>query len=318
MAIRMRPFVPAYYSRVGAFFPDDNLEAQLRYADKNRDPKCKYKQFIAEDNGQIVAFAWYEQHTEMFDPQEFMIQSVIVRPNYRNLNTVERLYEYVLNDLSTYKPASVRVLIEKNYAFSNELNDFLKGKGFQEDKGLSLLAMRLDLSAFNFQPFTVYEDKVREHGIVIKTLNDLRVEQAWDRKLYELFYELRRGLPYHTTKAPFDYFMKERVRKQAIVPEAYFVAAHNNEYVGMSYTEARSQDDLYIKFTGVKVPYLRKDIALTLKLKGIAYAKLHKYKTVTTTNNASNEPIIRLNTKLGFIRQPGSDTVMLVKNFRKR
>jgi mycothiol synthase len=180
------------------------------------------------------------------------------------------------------------------------------------------LMMRLDLATFDPQPFAGYEDKVREQGIVIKTLNDLRADEKWDRKLYELFYELRNGLPHRTTQAPFDYFMKQRVKKPAIMPEAYFVAVHVGEYVGMSYMEASSQAALYVKYTGVKPSYQRKGIALMLKLRGIAYAKQHEYKTITTTNNAINDSITRLNTKLGFVRQPTFDTVMLIKVFRKR
>ena len=254
----------------------------------------------------------------MYNPREFVIQPIVLRPNSINLISVEQLYEYVLNDLGQLKPSSVRVLIAMDSFFSSELIALLNGQGFQEDKDLSLMMMRLDAAAFNLEPFTEYEDRVREKGIAIKTLNDLRAEHTRDHKLYELFYELRKGLPYHTTQAPIDYFMKQRVKKPSIEPEAYYVAVHDGEYVGLSYMEVTDQVDLYIKFTGVKPAYQRKDIALTLKLKGIAYAKQHKYKTVTTTNNASNEPIIRLNTKLGFVRQPAFGTVMLVKDFRKR
>jgi len=318
VATRMRPFVNADYSRVSASFPGSNLEAQLRYDDKIRDDKCKNKRFVSEDNGQIVGLAWYEQLPEMYDSHEFVIQPVHIRRNSLNLNQVEQLYEYIFDDLDKLKPATVRVLIRMDNFYPRELIDFLITKGFQEDKGLSLFMMRLDPAAFDLQPFAEYEDKLLKLGIVIKTLNDLRANQTHDRKLYKLFYELRKGLPHHTTQATFDYFVKQRVKKQLIVPEAYFVAVHKDEYVGMSYTETADQDDLYIKFTGVLAHYQRKGIALTLKLKGITYAKQNKYKTVTTTNNASNEPIIRLNTKLGFIRQPGSDTLMLVKNFRKR
>jgi mycothiol synthase len=318
VATRIRPFVHADYSRVSASFPSSNLEAQLLYDDRSHDPKCKCKRFVVEDNGQIIAVAWYEQLSEMYNSREFVIQPIVLRPNSINLITVEQLYEYILNDLGQLKPGSVRVLIAMDNIFSSELIAFLKGREFQEDRDLSLLMMRLDPAAFKLEPFAEYEDRVREQGIEIKTLNDLRAEQARDRKLYELFYELRKGLPHQTTQAPFDYFMKQRVKKSSIVPEAYFVAIHDGEYVGLSYMEVTGQVDLYIKFTGARAAYQRRGIALTLKLKGIAYAKQHKYKTVTTTNNASNEPIIRLNTKLGFVRQPAFDTVMLVKDFRKK
>ncbi len=318
MVTRIRPFINADYSRVSVSFPSSNLEAQLRFDDRSHDPKCKCKRFVFEDNGQIIAVAWYEQLSEMYNPREFVIQPIILRPNSFTLNTVEQLYEYMLNDLGQLKPGSVRVLIAMDNFFSSELISFLKGQGFQEDKDLSLMMMRLDPAAFSLESFSDYEDRVREQGIEIKTLNDLRAEQTRDRKLYELFYELRKGLPHQTTQAPFDYFMKQRVKKSSIVPEAYFVAIHDGEYVGLSYMEVTGQADLYIKFTGVRAAYQRKYVALTLKLRGIAYAKQHKHKTVTTTNNASNKPIIRLNTKLGFVRQSAFDTVMLVNDFGKK
>jgi hypothetical protein len=85
VAIRLRPFVSADYSKVEAIIPNSNLEADLRYDERSRDPKCKFKQFVAEDNGYIFAYAWYEQLTEIYDPQEFMIQPVVVRPNSMSL-----------------------------------------------------------------------------------------------------------------------------------------------------------------------------------------------------------------------------------------
>ncbi len=43
---------------------------------------------------------------------------------------------------------------------------------------------------------------------------------------------------------------------------------------------------------------------MVLKLKVIAYAKAHGYTLIKTWNASTNSPILALNEKLGFRRQP--------------
>src|SRR5207247_11101298 len=90
-------------------------------------------------------------------------------------------------------------------------------------------------------------------------------------------------------------------------PEATFVALAGHEVVGyakFSLTDAQPTV-AYHDLTGVKRGWRGRGIAGALKRAEIAWAKRVGYERLSTTNEVRNEPIRRLNERLGYRPAPG-------------
>jgi mycothiol synthase len=140
---------------------------------------------------------------------------------------------------------------------------------------------------------------------MIKSLKELESDCNSHQKLYELYKELIQQVPSPELPRPRNPFYFERLLESTdLLPDAYFIALHNENYVGMNVLNKRAaQDYLFNELTGVKQGYRKMGIASALKLRGIAYAKVHGYSTIKTSNNSLNDPILKLNASLGFIRE---------------
>ena len=87
-----------------------------------------------------------------------------------------------------------------------------------------------------------------------------------------------------------------------VIPDAYFIAKHGDDYVGVSDVslfEALPRG-LTQGFTGVKREYRRRGLATALKACGISYAQSHGYQIIQSFNKPEQVGIRALNEKLGF------------------
>jgi RimJ/RimL family protein N-acetyltransferase len=75
------------------------------------------------------------------------------------------------------------------------------------------------------------------------------------------------------------------------------------------------EQTLYQLLTGVRREYRRRNIALALKLRTIAYAKARQIKAVITNTDPSNYAMLALNERLGFVSEP--DQLFFKKEIRK-
>jgi mycothiol synthase len=106
---------------------------------------------------------------------------------------------------------------------------------------------------------------------------------------------------------PFDDWLEHHMLGSGDRPEATFIALAGGEVVGyakFSLTTARPQDAGH-DMTGVKRAWRGRGIAGALKRTQIAWAKRAGYERLVTTNEVRNEPIRRLNERLGYQPTPG-------------
>jgi GNAT superfamily N-acetyltransferase len=128
------------------------------------------------------------------------------------------------------------------------------------------------------------------------------------RGIYEVACEASPDVPGEDAEIqPFDDWLAHEMLGPGDLPEATFLALAGDEVVGyakFSLTRARPTHAAH-DMTGVKRAWRRRGIAGALKRAQIAWAKQAGYTLLHTQNELRNEPIRRLNERLGYRSVPG-------------
>ena len=166
--------------------------------------------------------------------------------------------------------------------------------------------MALDLRSFDPANFEPARRSLAEQGIRVSTLAAEQAVRAdaLDRA-YALHIECRRRQPPVDTRLdPIPRLSWEEafLEGDEALPEAYFIAAEGERYVGMSVLLriADQPEALIAGFTGVLPEYSGRGIGLGLKIETILYARDHGYAEIRTSLLDENLAMLRINEKLGF------------------
>lgn len=311
MSLRIREFsgTPEDFSAVVEI---DNLcdpehpstVEEFRYAYETFDTtKYVLRYYLAEKEGRVVGYACYHHMPHRFHPQHFWIW-VAVRPEFRRQGLGSTLYELILSDLRKLSAKSLHTVAWETWT---DTIRFLEKRGFKE--AMRTWESHLDVTSFDFRPFEKYLAQVEREGITVVTLSEEKErEPQWLSRLHELYNILSADVPSPTPFTPIslEEFRRRIIENPDLLPEGFFLAKKGEEYVGESFVTRIPAEPacLFQWFTGVRREYRGKGIAMALKLKVIAYAKDHGYTRIKTFNASTNLPILSINEKLGFRRQP--------------
>jgi mycothiol synthase len=279
--------------------------------DRNRNPKCKHQRWVAEKDGQVVGYGRYWQSSFDYHPQRFYV-NVEVFPDHQRQGVGAALYEQVLAGLQPFDPRVLRA-----DAFTNlpQGFPFLQQRGFYE--AFRETPVHLEIASFDPSPYTKLEAQLLEKGIVIKTLREMESDPERDRKLYEVFWEATEDLPQEDPrieKQDFDEWIKWGLHDPTILPDAYFIAVHGDEYVGLRELGKDPDNDILLGgLLGVRRAYRQQHIGLAMQLRGIAYAREHGYPQLKTCTAIQNAPMQALFNKLGYARD--SEWLQCQKDF---
>jgi GNAT superfamily N-acetyltransferase len=305
MAPGIRPFTAEDYEAVvavnNAAFPEyPGSVEEWRFWDENRDPKCEFARWVAEQDGTVVGYIQHMQLIWMYHPRKFMLEGA-VHPEYWGQGIGTALYDQVLAGLARFDPLVVRLHVRED---RDQAMRFLDKRGYKEE--MRAWESRLDVAAFDPGPYEGAEERMRAAGLTIKTFRELEADAGRNEKLCELENTLSRDVPQpdEHTDVTLEQFMV-RLSTPNLLPDAFFVALDGDHYVGLSALwNNQGSDDLYNGLTGVRREYRRKGIALALKLRGIAWARAQGRRTIKTWNESNNRPMLSINERLGFVRQP--------------
>lgn len=257
------------------------------------------RQYVAEDAtaGQILGFGSIEQ--TIYLPKYRLF--IVTDPRWLKLGVGDLLLERLMNDL---KEANAVTVSCREYASQIELLAFLTNRGFKEvDRVLDL---RLEVAEADVSPFLNIAEEVKDRGITITSLAEERGrDPRCVEKLYELETILREDDPGRAPFAPPAYNAREALLwldMPYVLPDAYFIARHGDEYVGVSDVSQFEAlpGGVTQGFTGVVREFRRQGIATALKLHTIEYARQHGYRIIQSFNRPVQAAALALNQKLGF------------------
>jgi len=307
--VSIRPFTADDYPVIAHLqsvnFPEFGMDAdEWRFEDAGRPAHCQSARWVAECDGRVVAFAYYDQSAHFYHPRKFEID-VVVDPAFFLRGIGRRLYELVLAEVRGLDPLSASAWSRADMAYRV---GFLERRGFVPD--MRMWTSVLDLATFDPGRFTHVATAVEAQGIELRTLAELGAnDQGVWRKLYDLWREVRLDVPHPPSDAPVDVswerFFERNYDRPYLLPEGYFVAVDGDEYVGTSHLwRAPEPSLLRTGMTGVRRAYRRRGIAFALKVRSLEFATAHGYASVQTENELNNQGMLAINDQLGFARNP--------------
>lgn len=301
--------LPAIAGVLAALWPDQVFTVQgLQHGDEQQNASplpLKRGRLLAEENGRlsgqrVVGFAEYEQYAGMYHPQKFSV-AVNVHPDFQRRGLGRELAERLWAELAPYDPVSV--LAETQDDRPRGL-DFLARQGFTEV--IRYFESRLDVPAFDFAPFAAQE--ALPAGYLLTSYAELGETQATQRRLYDLWIELRSDVPRPEpeTPVPFEQFVHRFQDPLYTLPAGYLLAVHgaSGELVGVSELWKSDGEHLSVGLTAVQREHRRHGLAMGLKLAAVRYARSIGAGELRTGNASNNVGMLSINAALGFVQQP--------------
>ena len=275
--------------------------AEWKESDEKRSKAVKWGRYFAAIDGQTVGYAYYSQSVWINHPGKLSV-GVLVLPAYRNRGVGAALWQHLRREIEKFDPLRLMTGTREDYVESVR---FAQKLGFTER--MRDWESRLDPASLNPADWERYRRRIAEQGIAIRTVVELESDPNRDRKLYELEWAIDQDVPSPEppSKLPFEEFQKVWERTN-LIPEAWFVAVDNGEFVGMSNLWLSQADPkiLYVGLTGVIRSHRNRGIATALKLQTVDYAREQGISEIRTWNETNNKAILDINDRMGFVRQP--------------
>jgi RimJ/RimL family protein N-acetyltransferase len=273
----------------------------LREEDRMDSVGIRRRRLVAVDSSGAAVGYVLIYRTEWMQPRQQWLW-LIVDPGRRGQQMGAAIYQEGLRLLRD----------EQTSAFLSEVRDddmvslrFAERRGFHIER--HLFESVLDLRRFDESRFTGLIDSVRVQGIHLFSLAEIGDTTANRYKLWAVNREtslqspdMNRGFP------DFEAFNGIFNSASWFDPAGQILAADGDQFVGLSAVGYFAEDhSAYNLMTGVLQSYRGRKIAQALKLLSIRHARTTPAEVLRTHNDSENEPMLRINAKLGYVPQPG-------------
>lgn len=269
---------------------------------ETKDQKIKEQYFVAILEHQIRGYILYTQLKDHFHPQHFWLRAG-VHPDFRRLGIGSKLLERAMQELEPLNPILLQCGAREDRDFSLH---FLEHHGFIDEwRRVDLI---LKLEDFNAAPLKGLIEKLEAQGFGFKSIDQLRDNPKRDQKLCDLGNAVSNDVPLGmpATELTLAQFQKSILEISWAREQAFCVAIFDGRYIGLNNIGVDSNGNAFVDVTGVLPEFRGRGLAQALKLKGIEWAISHGIKEMATSNDLVNAPMLAVNEKIGFVRQPAS------------
>ena len=260
------------------------------------------RRYVAVDpSGAVVGEASFSHMPSSHDPERFGMW-IGVHPQWRQKGVGTAFYEHLGGQFRALHARMLRTWMRETMT---ETAAWLARRGFRElMRGWE---SRLDLGSFDPARFGNHSDPPQRVEIVTLA-EELARDSDAIRVLYELDCAISPDEPRIDPFTPPDFAMYRDwvLNSPGSMPEAIFIAKDGDRYVGLTelFRNEALPDTLQTGFTGIRREYRGRGIALALKLRALRWAKPRGYREVRTWNSTLNAPMLGINVRLGFVKQP--------------
>ena len=269
---------------------------------KGRDPKLEHAHYFAELDGEVVGYARYSQLRDRYHPQTFSLH-VRTHPAWRRRGVGASLYQHLSEKLEPFSPL---LFVSGATEDRPDALRFLKTRGFGEEA--RYFESRLDLATFNETPYTDLLRTVAEGPLDVRPLAEIMPGTPdYRQRMFDLDWQLTldEPAPYEHTKPEPEAWIENYFEHPRFSPDSILIARDGDTWVGISELRLTPKEGVIGNwFTALHQNYRGQGIATAMKVRNILWAHEQGYREIRTDNNSLNRPMLNINERLGFIKQP--------------
>jgi mycothiol synthase len=237
---------------------------------------------------------------------------LIVGQELRECGIGSLLFDNLLTQASEMGARTLRARVRDT---CDEGIRFATRRGFEVKK--HSIEMMFDLRSWDDVRYEPTLQSLTEQGFLFTNMAELGDTQEARRRLFSLNNNAAATDPGSDGVPPwasFEEFERDVCSSYWYHPDAQIVAidSHTGDWAAMSaITVFEGSDPAYNLFTGTDVRYRGRKLAQAVKSLALRRARAFGVNTVRTSHNSENEAMIAIDTRLGYVRTPG--TYIMVK-----
>jgi mycothiol synthase len=267
--------------------------------------RLQYHWCIAESNGELLGFSRFARNAGSYHAQRFGLD-LCVDPDFQSRGIGTALYLTTLEKLQSFDTISLRTQVRESDVRGLR---FAKDRGFLETK--RDFESTLELASFDFAAF---ERSIPE-GIELKNFRDLD-SPDFRRQFHQVFSTVRLDVPRAEPPTPltFGFFEENVLDDPELIPEVFVFTMRGEQILGFTGGYSGAQPGWVDQWLTAVVREARgQGLATAIKVRSLRAALELGFKTVRTDNDTKNAPMLAVNDKLGYQRQPA--VLSMLKSF---
>ncbi len=267
-------------------------------------------QLAAYEGSQRVGAVTFTHNRFHYHPRIYTVAFSNFATSVDVAAVAHKLYDCLVQELQPHRPLLLRTGVDEGDPFYAAL----RALGFRDYR--RVYNPVLDVAAFDLERLKEAETTFAALEYELVRLSDLTWSEI-ETELYTLHVEVYRDTSTVVPATPEQFSQSEwlgaTVKADAVIPEAFFIAIRDGEFVGFGNLFRGDPGELETGTFGTKRRYRHhhKEIMLAIKAREIAYAKTHGYETIRAEIDAENPWILQICAELPFVQ--GKDHLSLVR-----